>query len=145
MQYLRSTVVFFGFEQSHSATTAPATIKASLVTLHTPVDVLWVFGLCKEYGCHCRGEEDSVIGWSASRKGGGHVLRRMAVLTFAAVMREHGGSVGRLLAHIRRLEAADCGSPARHWGLRGWQGSGNEGQSHQQASQKDYAERNEVS
>ena len=31
---------FFGFEQPHSATTAPATIKASLVTLHTPVDVL---------------------------------------------------------------------------------------------------------
>ena len=84
--------------------------------------------------------------WMArSRKGGGHVLRRMAVFTFAAVMREHGGSVGRLLAHIRRLEAADCGSPARHWGLRGCQGSGNEGQSHQQASQKDYAERNEVS
>ena len=55
--------------------------------------------------------------WMArSRKGGGHVLRRMAVFTFAAVMREHGGSVGRLLAHIRRLEAADCGSPDRHWG-----------------------------
>ena len=97
------------------------------------------------WSLHCRGEEDSVIGWPASKMGGGHVLRRMAVFTFAAVMREHGGSVGRLLAHIRRLEAADCGSPGRHWGLRGCQGSGNEGQSHQQASQKDYAERNEVS
>ena len=71
------------------------------------------------WSLHSRGEEDSVIGWPASKKGGGHVLRRMAVFTFAAVMRELTGSVGRLLAHIRRLEAADCGSPARHWGLRG--------------------------
>ena len=67
-QYLRSTVVFLVSSSPIPPLPAPATIKASLVTLHTPVVVLYVFGLCKEYGCHCRGEEDSAIGWPAPER-----------------------------------------------------------------------------